>query len=404
MANTLLTATMIPREALRVLHQQSVFIRSINRQYDDRFANSGASPSGKIGPSLQIRLPNQFTVRTGATMAVQDIAEDKVSLTVGTIKGVDLNFTGVDLTLTIDEFSDRYLKPSMARLAADIEADALNMVKDVYNFVDQDATALAVLHFMQVGQKLDEALAPDDGDRTALLNPTHNTKFVDATKGLFNPQAKLGEQYTAGEVAKSTLGFDSIKRSTLLTQQTTGTCAKTTGYTVNGANQTGSSLLITGGTNTFLKGDIVTLVGSNAVHPETKADLGYLRTFTVTADSGASATTLSISPAIVVTGAKQNVTASPTTGQGIVKVGAGASETYTQSLFYHKDAFTFVSADLEDMSKYGSWGARQTYDGISMRIWRQGDIINNAVPTRIDVLYGYLTVRPQLACRLHADG
>ena len=140
------------------------------------------------------------------------------------------------------------------------------------------------------------------------------------------------------------------------------------------------------------------------MHPETKADLGYLRTFAVTADSGASATTLAISPAIVVTGAKQNVTASPTTGQGIVKVGAGASETYSQSLFYHKDAFTFVSADLEDMSKYGSWGARQTYDGISMRIWRQGDIINNAVPTRIDVLYGYLTVRPQLACRLHADG
>jgi hypothetical protein len=173
---------------------------------------------------------------------------------------------------------------------------------------------------------------------------------------------------------------------------------------VNGGSQTGSTLLITGGTNTFLKGDIITLVGSNAVHPETKADLGYLRTFVVTADSGASAASITISPAIVASGAKQNVTASPTTGQGVVKVGAGANETYTQSLFYHKDAFTFVSADLEDVAKYGAWGSRQVMDGISMRIARQYDIVNDKIPCRIDVLYGYLTVRPALAARLHADG
>jgi hypothetical protein len=403
-SNTLLSPTIITREALRVLHQKSVFIGSINRQYDDRFANSGASPSGKIGPSLQIRLPNQFTVRSGTTLSVQDIAEDKVTLTVSTTKGVDFTFPTTDLTLTIDGFSDRYLKPAMSRLAADIEADALNMVKDVYNFVDQDATALAVLHILQTGQKLDEALCPDDGDRTALLTPTHNTKIVDITKGLFNPQAKLAGQYSSGETARETLGFNSIKRSTLLTQETTGSCAKTTGYTVNGGSQTGSTLLITGGTNTFLKGDIITLVGSNAVHPETKADLGYLRTFVVTADSGASAASITISPAIVATGAKQNVTASPTTGQGVVKVGAGANETYTQSLFYHKDAFTFVSADLEDVAKYGAWGSRQVMDGISMRIARQYDIVNDKIPCRIDVLYGYLTVRPALAARLHADG
>jgi hypothetical protein len=403
-SNSLLSPTIITREALKVLHQKSVFIRSINRQYDDRFANSGASPSGKIGPSLQIRLPNQFTVRTGTTLQVQDIAEDKVTLTTSTTKGVDFTFPTTDLTLTIDAFSDRYLKPAMARLMADIEADALLMIKDVYNFVDQDATALALLHFMQTGQKLDESLCPDDGDRTALLCPTHNTKFVDATKGLFNPQAKLGEQYTSGEVARETLGFNSIKRSTLLTQEATGTSAKATGYTVNGANQTGATVTIQTGANTFLKGDVVTFAGSNAVHPETKADLGYLRTFVVTADYAGGGGNLAISPAIVVTGAKQNVTASPTNGGNVVKVGAGASETYLQSLFYHKDAFTFVSADLEDVSKYGAWGSRQQFDGISMRIARQYDIVNDKIPCRIDVLYGYLTVRPQLACRLHADG
>jgi hypothetical protein len=405
MSDSLLSPTIITREALKVLHQKSVFIRSINRQYDDRFANSGASPSGKIGPTLQIRLPNQFTVRTGTTLSVQDISEDKVALTVSTTKGVDFTFPTTDLTLTIDRFSDRYLKPAMARLAADIEADSLNMVKDVYNFVDQDATALAPLHFLQVGQKLDESLAPDDGDRTALLIPTHNTKFVDSVKGQFNPQAQIGSQFVSGEVAKNTLGFDSIKRSTLLTQETTGTCAKVTGYSIDSTGTvTGSTITIKTGANTFLKGDVITIATLNAVHPETKADLGYLRTFVVTANSGANATSLSISPAIVTTGAKQNVSAAIVADQLIVKVGAGASETYTQSLFYHKDAFTFVTADLEDVSKYGAWGSRQQFDGISMRIARQYDIVNDKIPCRMDVLYGYLTVRPQLACRLHADG
>jgi hypothetical protein len=404
MSNSFLSPTIITREALRVLHQKSIFINKVNRQYDDRFANSGASPSGKIGPSLQIRLPNQFTVRTGTTLAVQDISEDKVTLTVSTTKGVDFTFPTTDLTLTIDEFSGRYLKPAMARLAADIEADALNMVKDVYNFVDQDTVALAPLHFLQAGQKLDESLAPDDGERTALLNPTHNTKFVDSVKGQFNPQGLIGGQFQSGTVAKNMLGFDNIMRSTLLTQETTGTAVKTTLYVVNGASQTGAAITVQTGATTFLKGDIITFVGCNAVHPETKADLGYLRTFTITADSGASATSLAISPAIVVTGAKQNVTASPTNGGAVVKVGAAANETYTQSLLFHKDAFTFVTADLEDVSKYGAWGARQVMDGISMRIARQYDIVNDKIPCRIDVLYGYLTVRPQLACRLHADG
>jgi hypothetical protein len=404
MANSILSPTIITREALRVLHQSSIFINKVNRTYDDRFANSGASPSGKIGPTLQIRLPNQFTVRTGSVMAVQDISEDEVALTVSTMKGVDFNFPSQDLTLAIDDFSARYLKPAMARLAADIEADALNMLKDVYNFVDQDTVQIAPLHFLQVGQKLDESLAPDDGDRTALLCPSHNTKFVDSVKGQFNPQGLIGGQFQAGEVAKNMLGFNSIRRSTLVTQETTGTAAKSTGYQVNGANQVGASITVNTGSTTFLVGDVVTFAGCNAVHPETKADLGYLRTFTITANSGASATSLAISPAIVATGAKQNVTASPTTTGAVVKLGAGASETYTQSVFFHKDAFAFVTADLVDLAKFGLWGSRQVMDGISMRIARQADMLNDKVPTRIDVLYGYKTIRPQLACRLHADG
>jgi hypothetical protein len=404
MANTLLSPTIITREALRVLHANLNFIGSINRQYDKQFANSGASPSGKIGPTLTIRLPNQFTVRSGATLSVQDVTEASTTLTVSTQKGVDMNFTSIDLTLTLDEFSDRYIKPAMAILASTIEADALNMANDVYSFIDNDGQPISFLNYMQAGQKLDENLAPDDNSRVSLMSLTHNVKLTDALKGLFNPQAKIGNQYRKGKVADDTAGFADWYRNSLFTAHLTGTAAKVTGYTVNGASQTGASITVQTGTTTFLVGDIVTFVGCNAVHPETKVDLGYLQQFTITANSGASATSLAISPAIVVTGAKQNVTASPTTTGAVVKVGAGASGSYTQSLCFHPDAFTFVTADLIDVSKFGAWGARETMDGISMRIARQYDIVNDKVPARLDVLYGYKTIRPQLACRVHANG
>jgi hypothetical protein len=403
-ANTLLSPTIITKEALRVLHANLNFIGSINKQYDDRFANSGASPSGKIGSTLTIRKPNRFTVRSGATLQVQDVAEDSLTLTVATQKGVDINFTMVDLTMSLDDFSGRYIKPAMARLASEIESDALSMVKDVYNFVDDDAVALSFLSFLKAQQKLDECLTPQDGDRVGTLCLTHNTKFVDALKGVFNPQSQLGEQYRKGIVAANTAGIDKIYRNSLLTQELTGTAAKTTGYTVSGANQTGAAITVTGGTTTFLVGDVITLAGTNAVHPETKADLGYLQQFVITANSGGSATSLAVSPSIVTTGAKQNVTASPTSTGAVVKVGAGTSEYYTQSLVFHPDAFTFVTADLEDVSKLGVWGKTEKMDNISMSIKRQYDIVNDKVPCRIDVLYGYKTIRPELACRVHADG
>jgi hypothetical protein len=402
MANSFLSPTIITREALRILHANLNFIGSINRQYDDRFANGGASPSGKIGPNLTIRMPNQFTVRSNATASIQDITESSQTLTVSTQKGVDFTFTSADLSLTIDEFSARYLKPAMARLASEIEADALSMYKDVYNLVDNDGSAISFLNFMQGRQKLNENLAPDDGSRTALMCPTHNTKLVDSLKGLFNSQQAISDQYRKGKMG-STAGFD-FYENTLLTTHATGTASKTTGYLSNGATQSGATIVIDTGSTTFLKGDVVTFAGVNAVHPETKADLGYLKQFVVTANSGASATSLAISPTLVATGATQNASSTIADNSAIVKVGASASETLQQSLIYHPDAFTFVSADLVDVSQYGAWGARQVQDGISLRIARQYDFTNDKVPTRIDVLYGYKTIRPELACRIHADG
>lgn len=397
MANALLTPVAIARESLRILHQKLNFVGNVTRDYDSSYAKTGA----KIGDTLKIRLPNEYVVRTGATLSTQDTTESSVELKVATQKGVDLNFTSVDLTLSLDDFSERILQPAMARLAANIEADALSMYKDVYNLVDHDTFALSWNTILKGRQALVDNLAPMDGNVSCLLSTSSNVKLVDALKGLFQDQEAVAKQYREGKMGKGA-GMTFFE-NTLLTNHTTGTAAKTTGYLVNGASQTGSSITVDGGTTTFLKGDIITFAGVNRVHPESKADTGVLQQFVITADSGTSATSLAISPAITVSGGSQNVTGSPADNAAITKVGAGASELLNGDLVFHKGAFAFATADLF-MPSGVDFAARETLDGLSMRIVRDYDINNDKFPCRLDILYGYKTLRAQLAARLHADG
>lgn len=397
MSNTLLTVDQITREALRILHQKLTFVGSINRAYDSSFANEGA----KIGDTLRIRLPNQYTVRTGATLNAQDTTETNVSLQVATQKGVDMNFTSTELTMDLDNFSTRILEPAMARLAAEIESDALtNMTKDIYNLIDNDGNALTYKNCLDAGARLSDELAPYDM-RTALLSNSHQATLVDALKGLFNDPKSISSQYREGVMGRSG-GFD-FAGSSHVSNHTTGTAAEgDTSYDV-AASQTGSTITVSGGTATFLAGDVITLAGCYRVHPETKVSTGQLQQFVITEDSGASATSLAISPAIVTSGATQNVSGSPTTSGAVNKIGAGNGETLTSSIAYHKDAFTLATADLI-MPEGVDFASRQVYDGVSMRVVRQYDINNDALPCRLDILYGYKTIRPQLACRIHADG
>jgi hypothetical protein len=395
MANTILTPQMITREALRVLHQKLNFVGNINRQYDDSFAKTGA----KIGDTMKIRLPNQYTVRTGKTLSAQDTTENQVPLTVGTQKGVDVNFSSAELTLSLDDFSQRILEPAMAVLAANIESDAMSMFLDVYNNVNNIGSAIALRQILMGRKVLNDNLAPMDNNRTALLNTQDQVDLVDTLKGLFQDSGEVAKQYREGKMGRSA-GFD-FYENTLLPTQATGTSAASTGYTVNGAVTTNGSSTVTlaTGSTTFKKGDIITFAGCNRVHPETKADTGVLQQFVVTADYAGGAGAISISPAVYTSGGMQNVTASGIpNGAAVNKIG-GASAVYKPSLVFHQDAFAFATADLI-MPKGVDFSAREVYDGISMRIVRAYDINNDALPCRIDVLYGYKTIRPQLACRI----
>lgn len=397
MANTILTSTRILRKALQILHAKLNFVGNIYRGYDSQYAQKGA----KIGDSLTIRLPNQYEVTDGAVLTAQDTAESSVIVQIDSQKHVGMNFTTKELTLDLDDFAERIIEPAMAVLAAKMESDAYQMYKDIYNVVDNDASALTFKNIMQGRQALNDNLAPIDNNRCTTLSTKHNVDVVDAIKGLFHDDKAVTKQYREGMMGR-TGGFKFFE-NTHVPNHTTGTAAKTTGYTVDGATEDGATITIQTGTTTFFVGDVITIAGVTRVHPETKVDTGILQQFVVTAASGASATSLSISPSIVVSGAKQNVDGYPADAAALVKIGAGASELLTSSMAFHKNAFCLATADLI-MPKGVDFASRQVYDGVSMRIVRQYDITNDKLPCRVDILYGTKTLRPELAVRLHADG
>lgn len=405
MASTYLTPTAVTREAVRVLHQKLNFIGACNKQYDDSYQNGGATVRGKFGPTLKVRLPNEYTVRTGIDMAAQDQAETSVDLTVSTVKGVDMYFDSVDLTLSIEDFSQRFIQPAMAVLAANIEADALSMYKQVYNLYDGDSAAFSFTSMSNATALLSKMLAPQM-DRSIIMPPDHANKFRIDTKGLFQDSSAIAQQWREGKMGR-TSGFE-VYENTLLVPHTTGTAAEgDTGYDCNtstGITSGSGTITVSAGSTTFLIGDIITIAGVNRVHPETKADTGELQQFVVTADSGASATALSVSPAPVTSGARQNVTIlSAGASKAVSKIGAGNGETLVQSLAFHKDAFAFVTADLPLPSGV-DFASRQVFDGISLSMVRDFNISDRSFPCRIDCLYGYKAIRPQLAARIHNDG
>jgi len=394
MANSLLTPTAVTREALRILHQKLNFVGNITRDYDDSFAKSGA----KIGDSLKIRQPNQYTVRSGATLSAQDTTEQSTTLQISSQKGVDVNFSSAELTLSLDDFSKRILDPAMSVLAANIEADALSMYKDVYNSVWNGGSAATYNKALDCRVKLQNALAPPS-DRTMLLDPAAMADVIKDTKTLFNDQASIAKQFREGMVGRAA-GFD-WGENTLLPSHTRG--AGDTAYVVNtstGITSGTATITVATGTGSILKGDVFTVAGVYEVHPETKANTGRLQQFVCTADYAGGAGAVSVSPTPITSGALQNVVIVSAGAGKAVTISGTASTAVQTGLAFQKGAFAFATADLV-MPSGVDFAAREVYDGISMRIVRAYDINNDKFPCRIDVLYGYKTLRSQLACRYH---
>jgi len=397
-SNSILTIDMITRKALEILENNLVITRNVNRQYDDSFAVEGA----KIGSTLRIRLPDRALVTDGAALQVQDDNEQFTTLTVSTQKHIGVNFTSAELTMQLDDFAERVLKPRISQLASSIDADVANAYKNIYASVGTPGTVPATsLVLLQAQQKLNEAAAVMD-PRYATVNPAANAGLVEGMKGLFNPTDTISKQFKNGMMGTGVLGFDEINMSQSIKQHTTGSwgTAITVSSTVTTQGQSTLGISFTGSSKTWNVGDIFTVAGVYAVNPQTRESTGSLQQFVVTqAVTGSSSATLSISPALYTSdNALATVDSFPQSGAVVTMFGSSATQ-YPQNLVYHKDAITFATADLL-LPQGVDMASRAVHNGISLRVVRQYDINNDRLPCRIDVLYGFSTIRPQMACRL----
>ena len=398
MANSILTIDMITRKALDILENSLVLTRNVNRQYDDSFAVEGA----KIGSTLRIRLPDRALVTDGAALQTQDDNEQYTTLTVASQKHIGVNFTSAELTMQLDDFAERVLKPRISQLASSIDADVANAFKTIGNSVGTPGTTPATsLVLLQAQQKLNENAAVMS-PRYATVNPAANAGLVEGMKGLFNPTDTVSKQFKNGMMGTGVLGFEEINMSQSIKQFTTGSRGAT-GNTTSAAVSTegATSIALTVGSNVTIKaGDVFTVADCYAVNPQTRESTGSLFQFVVLADVTASGTavTVTVAPMYSSAHALATVDALPGNSKAVVFLGAASSQ-YAQNLVYHKDAITFATADLL-LPQGVDMASRAVHNGISLRVVRQYDINNDRMPCRIDVLYGYSTIRPQMACRL----
>ena len=432
MSNTLLTPTQVLREALRVLHNNLVFVKKINKGYSKEFAIEGA----KVGTTVNVRLPNQYYVSKQTALQAQNTNETTVPVTLTTNYQVGLNFTQNELTLSLDDFSKRILTPAMATLASRIDYDGLALAADsVYNIVgtagttpgtsstfsgsdeNYDYTSPAI--FLNAGAKMSSFAAPKDR-RGIVVNPVSQARSVAGLSGLLNDQASVGDQYINGSIGHA-LGFDFAEDQNV-NVLTVGTRAGSHGvgghFSITQTNVTGdTNLYVTWASdsntnNTIVQGEVVNVAGVYSVNPENQQSTGLLQDFVVTATTtmptAGTQFPLPVSPSIIVAGsqiANGTVNALPTSS-AVVTIRTSASATtavasaqFPQNIAYHPDFMTLATADLE-MPRGVDFAARETYDGISILIVRAYDINNAQFSCRLDVLAGWAILRAMLACRI----
>jgi hypothetical protein len=400
MANSLLTIDMITRKSLEILENNLVISRNCNKEYDDSFAVEGA----KIGSTLRIRLPDRALVTDGAALQVQDDNEQYTTLTVSSQKHIGINFTSAELTMQLDDFAERVLKPRISQLASSVDADVANAYKSIYATVGTPGTTPATaLVLLQAQQKLNESATPMS-PRYATVNPAANAGLVNGMTGFFNPTGTISRQFKTGMMGEGVLGYDEMNMSQSIVNHTTGNfpaapiCASTVPST-QGA--TTLDITYTSGTKSLKQGDVFTIAAVYAVNPQTRLSTGSLQQFVVTADQTLTSTSATIAflPAMyTATNALATIDAFPVASAALVFVGT-ASTVYPQNLVYHKNAITLATADLL-LPQGVDMASRQVHNGISMRIVRQYDINNDRMPCRVDVLYGYSVIRPTMACRI----
>jgi len=407
-ANTIITSSWVTKEVTRGFLNELTFVRNLNRTYDDQYVVSGA----RVGNTVNARLPQRFQATDGQALQIQNLLDQTVPISLTNQKNVAMSWSSAQATTEIDDVQARYIQPAAETLANAADVLAFNAVyRDVYNAVGTPGTTItATLSYLQAGVKLTDLSAPQDG-RVAVLDPLAMATIANATNTLFNPSATISENYTKGQFGRGQLGIGAWYQDPNRPLHTTGSFT-TASPTVNGANQTGSTLNTqawASGATSLKKGDIFTIAGVYSVNPLSYQSTGRLQQFTITADSsdsGGNITALPISPSIITSGPLQTVNDSPSSGAAISVWGTAAAAALTataspQGMLFHPDFAAFVMADLVRPSAGAeATTVRSKKWGVAIRLVEQYQISTDQNPSRLDILIGAATIQPRLACRL----
>jgi hypothetical protein len=407
MANTMLTAAIIAREALMILENNLVIADKVYRGYESEFDKN--INGYKIGDTLTIRKPAQFVLRTGPIMAAQDTVEGSTSVVVNQQIGVDFSFTSTDLTLKIGELSERVIEPAMVRLADKVDVDLFGLFTNVNNWVGTPGATMSNFDSFAAGtERLNNGAVPLES-RTACLTPRDKRGMLASITGpssIFNEKA-VGDAYHRGMLGMidgvEAYGVQNVAALTTGTR-TNGTNNSGVPTTYAAAKDTGTQTLTINGlgaAGTIAAGEVFTLAGVFDVNPVNKTAQSFLKQFTVTtaatADGGGAAT-VTIRPAMILTGAYQNISAAPAAGAVLTWAGA-ASTIFRQNMIFHKNAFALVMVPMirpEGAVKV----SRMSHKGISVRVIPVYDGTNDNNAWRLDILYGVKVIDERLAVRI----
>ena len=403
MSNTLVTCSIVAKEALPILKNMLTFSKNVNRDWEDEYMGNmsrGYAP----GATINIKKPSRYTYRAGRVSVPQATVETTIPLTLSQ-GGTDLNFTSVEQTISLTKLEDK-IAAAVAPIANEIDRQGLQLAH--YNTFNA-LNASGALPTTQLGgvqivtdanRRLDEMGAPRDMNRMLVSGPGLNGALLNTFSGMFNSVSSLNKQYNTG-LMQNAFGIDQGMDQNVDTH-TNGT-QNVAGVNISGANQTGSAITTVALTGTITRGTVITLPGVFAVNPQSRQSTGVLAQFVVTSDLAVGATSIPLSPALVTSGAFQNVSASPTSGSPFLIVGA-ASTAYQTNVAYHKDAFTLAMVPM--WKPTGGKGvidvAQESYDGFTVKVTNFYDGVNDNAIWRLDVLFGWAATYPELSAKIYS--
>jgi len=411
MASTTLTADVIAKEALAILDNELGWLKKIHRAYEDEFEQKVNGYN--VGDTISIRRPEDGQVRTGATLSTTDVIEGKVTLTIDQQIGSDFQFSTQDLTLKIQDLSDRVMKPRMTNMINHVANDVLStMYKGVYSWAGTPGqTVNSFTDFAKGAERLDEMSVPQS-DRLAILSPADHWALVGAATALNNTGAE-SSAYRNGRLGM--LGGIDTYMSQVVPTHTNGTADNTTPLTDGNSQQvtydtaknTWTQTIVTDGwdsSSTLTAGTVFTIDGVFMVNQKTKASTGILQNFVITTavtanETTSNDTTLTISPPIIITGPHQTVTYSGNFDGRTITVFGSASTGYKQNMVFHKNTMALACVPRARPAGAFEWAMR-SHNGFSISVEPVRDGVNDVSKWRLDMIYGRKVIDPRLGTRL----